>query len=137
MRYVHRAALLSERVGERRFTAQLGVGRAMYLVLRTVEDGVTSQQEIAHLFALTKAAVSRHVATATERGWLRAERSPHSRRENVLTLTDSGRELVARGRQLQRGYEASSDKVFDEDDVAAAVRILKQMCEFLEGEDKS
>jgi DNA-binding MarR family transcriptional regulator len=140
MQLLHRAALLSDRVGERRFLAQAGVGRAMFLVLRTIAesgDGPISQQSIAHRLSLTKGAVSRHVATAERNGWLTIEASPVSRRENALALTESGREVIARGRAVQREYEAVSDQAFDENDVAATVRTLRVMCDLLEKEDQA
>jgi len=140
MQLLHRAALLSDRVGERRFLAQAGVGRAMFLVLRTIAhagDGPVSQQSIAQRLSLTKGAVSRHVATAERNGWLTIEASPVSRRENALVLTEAGREVIARGLAVQREYEAVSDRAFDEDDVAAAVRTLRVMCELLEKEDQA
>ncbi|MBO2453004.1 MarR family transcriptional regulator [Actinomadura barringtoniae] len=141
MQLLHRAALLSDRVGERRFLAKAGVGRAMFLVLRTIaeagERGPISQQSIARRLSLTKGAVSRHVATAERNGWLTIEASPVSRRENALVLTETGREVIARGRAVQREYEAVSDQAFDEDDVAAAVRTLRVMCELLDKEDQS
>lgn len=140
MQLLHRAALLSDRVGERRFLARAGVGRAMFLVLRTIADsgdGPISQQSIADRLSLTKGAVSRHVATAERSGWLTIEASLVSRRENALVLTEAGREVISRGRAVQREYEAESDQAFDENDVAAAVRTLRVMCELLEKEDQA
>jgi DNA-binding MarR family transcriptional regulator len=138
--YLHRAALLSERVGERRFHAHVGIGRAAYLVLRAVEDagdaGARSQQSIADHLSLTKGAVSRHVAAARRNGWLTIEDSPVSRREKTLALTARGRDLTARGRTVQREYEELCDRRLDAADTAAAVRTLKAVCESLEREDR-
>jgi DNA-binding MarR family transcriptional regulator len=141
MQLLHRAALLSDRVGERRFLTRVGIGRALFLVLRTIEEagdgGALSQQSIADRLSLTKGAVSRHVLTAQRNGWLTIQGSPVSRRENALVLTQAGRELVARGRAVQTEYELLADRHLDKDDVAAAVRTLQVMCELLEREDKA
>jgi DNA-binding MarR family transcriptional regulator len=140
MHYLHRAALLSERIGERRFQAQADISRAAYLVLRTIGDtvdGAVSQQSIADHLSLTKGAVSRHVAAAQHNGWLTVEDSPISRREKALVLTPTGREVTAKGRAVQCAYEALADQHLDAADVAAAIRTLKTICELLEQEDKS
>jgi DNA-binding MarR family transcriptional regulator len=141
MHYLHRAALLSDRVGERRFNGRIDVGRAMFLVLRTIADTgdgkALSQQSIADRLSLTKGAVSRHVATAHSNGWLTVGTSPVSRRENALVLTPEGQELVARGRAVQSEYEALSDTYLDPEDVSATVRTLKNICALLEREDKT
>ena len=140
MRLIRRAALLGERIGERLFSERVGVGRAMFLVLRTIgdagEDGVTSQQWIAGRLSLTKGAVSRHVATAVAHGWLSAGASPVSRRERALMLTAAGRELVERGRIVQLERERLADAELDAGDVAAATRTLTVLCRMLEREDK-
>lgn len=135
-----RATLLGERVGERIFTERTGVGRALYLVLRTIaaagDDGAQSQQQIADRLSLTKGTVSRHVATAVGHGWLDVVPSPVSRREHALALTPAGRELLERGRTLQAERERLADAELDPDDVAAAIRVLTTICQLLEREDK-
>lgn len=140
MRYLHRAALLNDRIGERLFTSRIGVGRSMFLVLHTIAEagkgGVVAQQWIADQLSLTKGAVSRHVATAERAGWLRIEPSPVSRRENALVLTPSGRKLLARGRALQRDLDGLSDEVLDAADVAATVRTLRAICDILEKQER-
>jgi DNA-binding MarR family transcriptional regulator len=137
---IHRVTLLGDRVGERLFSERVGVGRAMFLVLRTVaeagDDGVLSQQWLAERLSLTKGAVSRHVATAVEHGWLTAGASPVSRREHALRLTPAGRVLLERGLAVQLERERLADGQLDADDVAAAIRTLSIMCQLLEEEDK-
>jgi DNA-binding MarR family transcriptional regulator len=138
MRSLHRAALLSDRVGERLFHDQIGIGRAQFLILRAIADGgLPSQQAIADRFSLTKGAVSRHVAVAERDGWLTIGPAPSSRREHSLTLTRAGRDLVERGRHLQADWEQAARVRLDPADVAAAVRVLGVICELLEREDKS
>lgn len=137
MRYLHRAALLSERAGERRFTERIGIGRTQFLVLRTVSDVESpSQQSIADLLSLTKGAVSRHVANAQREGWLTIGSSPVSRRENVLELTAEGRELVERGLAVQAEYEELARPHLSKRDVATTGRTLKTLCELLEREER-
>ena len=137
---IHRVTLLGDRVGERLFSERVGVGRALFLVLHTIADagdeGVQSQQWIAERLSLTKGAVSRHVATAVERGWLTAGSSPVSRREHAVALTAAGRALLDRGLAVQLERERLADSHLDAEDVAAAIRTLSIMCQLLEREEK-
>jgi len=140
MRLTHRVTLLGDRVGERVFTEQLGVGRALFLVLRTIAEaspsGADSQQQIAARLSLTKGTVSRHVATAAAQGWLTVQASPVSQREHALVLTPAGQALLERGLTLQQERERLADSELDPDDVAAAVRTLTVICQLLEREDQ-
>lgn len=139
MRLVHRAALLSDRVGERRFRQQAGVGRAIYLLLRTIDEmpgGVVSQQSLADRFGLTKGAVSRQVATAQQEGWLMTTDSPISRREHALVLTSEGKTLLKRARTVQAGYERLTSERLSEADIEGAVTTLAVICELLEAEER-
>jgi DNA-binding MarR family transcriptional regulator len=141
MRSLQRAALLSDRVGERLLSRRIGVGRALFLVLRTIEDsgGAVSQQSIADALSLTKGAVSRHVATAEQNGWLTVAQSPLSRREHALALTPAGHALVAEGRAVQADYQGqlADDARLRPGDIAAATRVLAAICDRLEQEDRT
>lgn len=139
MRYVHRATLLSDRWAGRWLQQRIGVDRGPYLILRSIEENrgkEVSQQALADHFGLTKAAISRHVAFAAEKGWLLARASPKSRRVHVLSLTPSGRKLVARGHALQREYEQLVLQRVGGDDLSATVRSLRALCETLESEER-
>jgi MarR family transcriptional regulator, organic hydroperoxide resistance regulator len=139
-RLIHRITVLGDRVGERLFTERIGVGRAQFLVLRTIAEagqaGAQSQQALAERLSLTKGTVSRHVASAMLRGWLTIEPSPVSRREHAVVLTPAGRELLDRGLALQSEREDLVSLALDPGDVAATIRVLTAMCQLLEQEDK-
>ena len=139
-RLIHQITVLGDRVGERIFAERIGVGRAQFLVLRTIAEagqaGAPSQQEIAARLSLTKGTVSRHVAAAMVRGWLTVEPSPLSRREHALVLTPAGRALLDEGLTLQAEREGLANLALDPDDVAATIRTLTIMCQLLEREDK-
>jgi DNA-binding MarR family transcriptional regulator len=140
MRHLHRAALLSERAGERMFTRRIGIGRTQLLVLRTIAeagDKPPTQQAIADHLSLTKGAVSRQVDGARRHGWLEVAESPRSRREKSLRLTASGRALLDEGLAVQREYERATDTHISAADLAASVRTLKTICELLEREEHS
>jgi DNA-binding MarR family transcriptional regulator len=139
MRLLRRASLLSERVGDRLFLRRVGTSRAVYLLLRTIDEtegGVVSQQSVAGLLGLTKGAVSRLAAAAQQEGWLAFGASPVSRRENALLLTPEGRELVERGREVQAEYEQRASEQLSDVEVSAAVKALSVICQALEEEEQ-
>jgi DNA-binding MarR family transcriptional regulator len=139
MRYLHRAALLSERAGDRRFQHRIGIGRTLFLVLRSIADAgevPPSQQDIADLLSLTKGAVSRHVETARQRGWLTVATSAASRREHTVTLTPAGQSLVTEGLAVQHEYERLGDEHLTDAAMSTTIRTLKTICELLENEER-
>jgi DNA-binding MarR family transcriptional regulator len=138
MRYLRKVVLLSERVGERVAQREIGVGRAAYLILRTISEAKTppSQQELAAGLSLTKGAVSRQITPLQKNGFLKVEGSPRSHRENALGLTRKGRELVQSGYAVQERRERLLYECLRTRDVAATVRVLRAICKRLEEEDK-
>lgn len=130
---LHRADLLSRRVADQQLGERLGIGRATFLILDML-DGTSagSQQEIADHLGLTKAAVSRHIATARERGWLDAGPSPASRRENNVALTAAGRELVERGRSHRAKAELRAAEALGAEELRRTAQTLERLCALLE-----
>lgn len=132
---VHRADLLSRRLADQQLGQQIGIGRAMFMILDHLADAEarpTSQQAIADRLGLTKAAVSRHVATGREHGWLRAESSSSSRRENSVVLTAAGRRLVQRGRRHRDHAEDLAAERVGARELRRAAQTLERLCAFLE-----
>lgn len=132
---VHRADLLSRRLADLRFSEQIGIGRAMFLILDLLADAEgapVSQRAIADRLGLTKAAVSRHITVGREQGWLRAESSAVSRRENSVVLTAAGRRLVQRGRRDRNRAEDRAAERLGARELQRTARSLERLCEFLE-----
>ncbi|TCC45421.1 MarR family transcriptional regulator [Kribbella pittospori] len=130
---VHRADLLSRRVADRSLAADVGIGRAMFLILDLLASGEpVSQRTIADHLGLTTAAVSRHITTGRDRGWLRAESSPASRREHEVVLTSAGHALVERGRHRrdEAGRRAAGELGGAE--LRRMARSLQGLCGYLE-----
>src|ERR1039457_4627671 len=128
---LHRADLLSRRVADQQLGERIGVGRAMFLILdmlASADAGSMSQQAIADQLGLTKAAVSRHIATARARGWLSAGPSPTSRRENSVALTAAGRELVKQGRHHRAESERQVIEVLGAGELQRTAHALERLC---------
>jgi DNA-binding MarR family transcriptional regulator len=96
---IRRVAGLLDRSGEALFRSQLGISLAQFLVLSVVDahPGSLSQQAIADRLGLTKGTVSKQIENAIAAGLMTVQMAPHSRRENVVALTDHGTKLVRRG----------------------------------------
>jgi DNA-binding MarR family transcriptional regulator len=132
---LHRVDLLSRRVADQQLIRRIGVGRAVFLILDLLNDADSSgisQREIADRIGSTKAAVSRHVATAQERGWLDAKPSATSRRENTITLTPAGRKLVERGRRHRSDAAREATVALGRREMETATQTLARLAEFLE-----
>ncbi|MBO0807494.1 MAG: MarR family transcriptional regulator, partial [Actinobacteria bacterium] len=132
---LHRADLLSRRAADQQLGERIGIGRAMFLTLDTLaraNAGGISQQAIADQLGLTKAAVSRHIAAARGRGWLSAQPSPASRRENSVALTAPGRKLVEQGRRHRAEAERQAVEVLGAEDLQHAAQTLERLCALLE-----
>jgi DNA-binding MarR family transcriptional regulator len=131
---VRRVAGLLDRAGESFFRHELDVSLAQFLVLSVVEahPGDLSQQAIAERLGLTKGTVSRQIETAVAAGLMRVERSQRTRRENNVTLTPAGKDLVARGDTLLRQAQPASLPTISEDDMTATLRVLASLRAALE-----
>jgi DNA-binding MarR family transcriptional regulator len=101
-------------------------------MLACTDAGGMSQQAIADQLGLTKAAVSRHITTARHRGWLRAEPSSASRRENSVALPTAGLALVERGRHHRAEAERQAIEVLGEGELQRTAQNLERLCIRLE-----
>jgi DNA-binding MarR family transcriptional regulator len=123
---VRRVAALMDRSGEELFRSRLGVSLAQFLVLSVVDahPGPLNQQAIAERVGLTKGTVSRQIEQATSAGLMQVEVAAHSRRENSVSLTPAGTDLVRRGDELFQKRRLAALPALDADDLAGAIRTL-------------
>jgi DNA-binding MarR family transcriptional regulator len=105
----------------------------MFLTLDLLDAAdVKNQQEIADHLGLTKAAVSRHITTARNRGWLSSEPSSGSRRENTVALTSAGQDLVQRGRRYRSIAERRAAEELGAEDLLRTAKTLDRLSADLE-----
>jgi DNA-binding MarR family transcriptional regulator len=131
---VRRVAGLMDRTGEALFRRELDTSLAQFLVLSVVDahPGPLNQQAVADRLGLTKGTVSRQIDIAVNAGLMSVQPSPHTRRENVVTLTNAGTDLVRRGDAM---FEQARKTVLPHiaaRDMATAVRVLNSMNAALE-----
>jgi DNA-binding MarR family transcriptional regulator len=132
---IHRADLLSRRAADRQLSAQIGIGRSLFLVLEMLADAgpvAPSQQAVADRLGLTKAAVSRHLATGRQRKWVVVRPSARSARENTVRLTDAGRTLVEKGRRHRIEAERAAVAALGPQDLTITARTLERLCSLLD-----
>ncbi|MEV2221569.1 MarR family winged helix-turn-helix transcriptional regulator [Nocardia vinacea] len=127
--YIHQVVALIDKRGDAMFRRDLGISLRQFTLLRLFDVGPTvpSQQLIAERLGIAKSAVSRQIDIARQRGWIRVESSAHSRRQNTLTLTPTGRQLLSEAKSL---IEQSESLAFDDlppADVEVAIRTLKTL----------
>ncbi len=131
-----RAAALMDRAGERLFRAELGISLAQFLVLSVVDahPGLLNQQVVADRLGLSKGTISRQLEAAVDAGLMMVEVSPHSRRENVVSLTSKGSALVRRGDKAVAEAQPSDLSSLSASELAAAVKVLSALNEMLESQ---
>jgi DNA-binding MarR family transcriptional regulator len=130
---IRNAARQMDRQGEALCQRELGISQALFLVLSVVDafPGPLSQQAVADRLGLTKGTVSRQIEHAVASGLMTVSVAPHTRRENVLALTEAGTALVRRGDALMETSRAAMLGAIDPQDLPAALRLLGRVVESL------
>jgi DNA-binding MarR family transcriptional regulator len=125
---------LMDRAGEALFQRELGISLAQFLVLSVVDarPGPMNQQQVADRLGLTKGTVSRQIDNAVSAGLMKVQPSPHSRRENTVTLTTAGTDLVRRGDTAFHQTRAATLPAVDPHDMDVAIRVLSAMNDALD-----
>lgn len=132
---IRRVAGLMDRGGEALFQQELGISLAQFLVLSVVDahPGPLNQQGIADRLGLTKGTVSRQIDQAVAAGLMNVEASPHSRRENTVTLTPTGTDLVRRGDAAFTRQRSAILSAVEPDEMKVAIRVLGSLHDTLSG----
>jgi DNA-binding MarR family transcriptional regulator len=130
---IRNAARQMDRQGEALCQRELGISQALFLVLSVVDafPGPLSQQAVADRLGLTKGTVSRQIEHAVAAGLMTVSVAPHTRRENVLALTEAGTALVRHGDALMETSRAAMLGAIDPRDLPAALRLLGRVVESL------
>lgn len=125
---------LTEAAIERRLRSEVGIGQTLYLVLSAVDvnDGVFNQKAVADVLGTTPATVSRQLDAAERAGYLTVRTSPSTRRENVISLTPSGREVVARGDEVAIAEARRVAGVVGDREFLAAAAAVSEMLKALQ-----
>jgi DNA-binding MarR family transcriptional regulator len=126
---------LMDRWGDRLFREELGIGLSQFLVLSVVDahPGELNQQWVADRLGLTKGTVSRQIEAAVAAGFLGVTTSTTSRRQNSVTLTDAGTELVRRGDALMAKEQLVAFEGIEPADFTATLSLLGRFVETLKG----
>lgn len=121
-------ALLERRL-DRELRAVLDISVQRYTLVGTLcgHEGDVNQQHVAELLGFTKSSVSRHVEAAERDGDLVVLPAPHSRREKLLRLTPSGRQLAERGDRVFAGVVAEVAGAAGSEGLAITVQTLRAM----------
>ena len=116
-RAVHRL----ERTLDRELRVATGQPLSTYALLCALDEPLcANQQGIAEVLGLTKGSVSRQLDAAARAGLVTVTVSPTSRRDNVVTLTPAGADVVGRGREVVGQYALPAGR----EELAAALAVL-------------
>lgn len=116
---------------DRRFRAELGISQTQFMVLSAIQmlPGTFNQQEVADHLGTTSATVSRQLDAGAKAGYLTVAVSATSRRENVVTLTSRGEEMVEKGDILLLDETTRILAGVPADDLASTTRAVTAMLE--------
>jgi DNA-binding MarR family transcriptional regulator len=131
---IRRVAGLMDRNGEALFQQEIGISLAQFLVLSVVDahPGPLNQQAITDRLGLTKGTVSRQIDNAVSAGLMTVRTSPSNRRENTVTLTPIGTDLVRRGDVAFQRERSAILSTVDPRDMQASIRVLGSMNDALD-----
>ena len=120
---------MTEAAFDRRLRAELGISQTLFLVLSVVqvEPGRFNQREVADYLGTTSATVSRQLDIGAQAGYLTVAVSANSRRENTVTLTRAGEEIVAKGDAIVLEESRRLFGGLSPADFAVAARVVSQV----------
>ncbi|WP_059053135.1 MarR family winged helix-turn-helix transcriptional regulator [Paenibacillus senegalimassiliensis] len=90
-------------VSEALSSSDISFSDSIFLINIGNDEG-TSQEQLAHLLAIDKAAIARSVKTMENKGYVKTERSKVDKRTKALYLSESGRELYQYLQGLNREW---------------------------------
>jgi DNA-binding MarR family transcriptional regulator len=126
---IRRVAGLLDRTGDALFRRELDISLAQFLVLSVVDahPGPLNQQAIADRLGLTKGTVSRQIEQAVTAGLMDVQPSSQNRRENALSLTAAGMDVVRRGDALYADARRTTLPAADAADIGTTLRVLGEL----------
>ena len=95
--------------------------------------------ELARQLGVSMPAASQMVARMVEQGWVNREESPLDRRERIISLTDIGRDLVARAKKARHAWIAELMAGFSESEkqqVLPGLELLNQKIALFNAEEE-
>lgn len=98
---IHVLVILMDRVIDEILKKEFDIGLNSFLVLHLISlyQNIT-QKTLANYLNLTPAAISKSVFLMKKNGWLEIQQNPQNRKENHLTLTQSGKDLVEKANKI-------------------------------------
>ena len=100
-------AFTMSRQNDQMLQERLGIGFSQFKILMVLERNAhIRQRQIAETLGQTEASISRQIKLMTESGLLRAEPSPHNKREHITALTAKGVRVVEEAMAILNGYHA-------------------------------
>lgn len=132
--YAHHVVTLLDKRSDDMLRENLGISLAQFMLLRVFDTyGATlpSQQTIADRLGIVKSGVSRHIDIARQNSWIEVAPDPAMRRQNTVTLTPKGKQLLAEAKALIENAEAIGFENIPRADIEATIRTLRRLSQTL------
>ncbi|MFI1969826.1 MarR family transcriptional regulator [Streptomyces cinnamoneus] len=93
------------------------------------QHGEMRMSRLGELLAIDASVTSRHVAYATERGWIDRQPDPLDKRSRLLSLTPSGSKLLDEVSERYTDALASCLRDWSDDDVGHLIGLMRRLRE--------
>ena len=116
------------------FLSDFGIHRSQHMILMRLskEDCCPSQKALAEHFKISPAAVAVTLKKLEESGYISRTTAKDDVRLNSITLTDKGRDIVSKSRQLFDETDFAMFEDFTDEDYIHLEECLKKMTSGLE-----
>jgi DNA-binding MarR family transcriptional regulator len=91
---LHKVVYLLDKLAEDQLKEKLGITFSLFRILIAIDNKTVSQCEIARYWEMTEAAVSRQIDILDEKGFISREKDKENRRQNNLSLTETGKKIL-------------------------------------------
>lgn len=104
---IHELSQLIDSQSDQLLNDKFGIGFAQYKLLLVLQerDNIT-QKEIALHLNQTEASISRQIKILRSRGLIQSTISPSNRREHIISLTLSGRQIAERAAETLNDFHS-------------------------------
>lgn len=96
-------------------------------LLRNIRDDGSSPTAIAQRTGLTLQGVNQHLKSMSKRGYVAIEVDPRDRRRRIVALTETARQLIVEGQELNRQLDERWSQILGKEEYARLCSDLRSL----------
>lgn len=109
------------------------------ILMYLLKNENSNQESISKYFMVDKGAIAKTISKLEEKGFIKKNENPNNKRENLITLTQKGKNVIDQMKELLSEWESNINKGLSEDEIVSINRIANKMAdniiEALDGEE--